>query len=519
MSGQPERKRIRVVSYAINGRGMGHLVRQLAILRAMRRICAVLELRFEPWILTSSEADTLARREGFCALKMPSKAMVKDAGLDTARFLRIARTWVLNTVAGLQPDLLVVDTFPGGSFGELLAALELAPHRALVARRVKSGFAEQESYAGLLPLYQEQIHPDDSGCGPILIRSREELLARDQARSQLGVPDGARAIYLSVGGGGDLRAPEILPKLVQSLRGSCHLVVGAGPLYQGPELRGPGITWLSRYVPMAIFNGLDGAVSAGGYNSFHELMHAGVPTVFLPQPRIADDQGERVMRAVNAGAGLLATGLSQVPGLVAQLGPAHREAALALVPENGATRAAVQCLRGLVRQSDLDWALAALPPGIRDAELPAIRLLGGVHPGQSSSLSPEPALVAERLDKWRQILAVHQPPDDLAWSLLQGIARKFPLSERGELIAGAELLFKAWAPFDDWMGALSLLRAIPTQRQLSVTRFGVWMEEWLLGHEDLFDALRDFSRLEQGGKRTVSEVMLALSDHAQRGDQ
>ena len=514
-TGPAPRRRIRVVSYAINGRGMGHLVRQLAILRAMRRICAVLELRFEPWILTSSEADTLARREGFCALKMPSKAMVKDAGLDAARFLRIARTWVLNTIAGLQPDLLVVDTFPGGSFGELLAALELAPQRALVARRVKPGFAEQDSYAGLLPLYQSQIHPDDSGCGPIMIRSREELLPRAQVRTQLGVPKGARAIYLSVGGGGDLRAPEILPKLVESLRGSCHLVVGAGPLYQGPELRGPGITWLSRYVPMELFNGLDGAVSAGGYNSFHELMHAGVPTVFLPQPRIADDQGERVMRAVSAGAGLLAKGLSQVPELVSQLGDTHRQAALDLVPENGATRAAIQCLSGLVPQAELDWALAALPAGIRDAELPAIRLLGGVHPGQAASLAPRPEQVAERLEKWRGILELHQPPDDLAWSLLQGIARKFPLSERGELISGAELLFAAWAPFDDWMGALSLLRAIPTQRQLTVGRFGEWMGEWLSGHEDLFDALRDFSRLEQGGKRSVSEVMLALSESSE----
>jgi hypothetical protein len=123
------------------------------------------------------------------------------------------------------------------------------------------------------------------------------------------------------------------------------------------------------------------------------------------------------------------------------------------------------------------------------------------------------------LDRWRQILAVHQPPNDLAWTLLQGIARKFPLSERGELITGAELLFAAWAPFGDWMGALSLLRAIPTQRQLTVTRFGEWMGEWLVGHEDLFDALRDFSRLEQGGNRTVSQVMLALSEQADQAAQ
>ena len=67
--------RLRIVSYAINGRGLGHLTRQLAILRQVRRVCALLDVQAECWVLTSSEGDTLARREGIPALKMPSKAM------------------------------------------------------------------------------------------------------------------------------------------------------------------------------------------------------------------------------------------------------------------------------------------------------------------------------------------------------------------------------------------------------------------------------------------------------------
>ena len=117
--------RLRIVSYAINGRGMGHLVRQLAILRWIRRYAALLEAKVECWILTSSEADTLARREGIPALKMPSKAMMRDADILPHRYLSIARGWVLNAVAGLQPDVLIVDTFPAGSFGELVSTLEL----------------------------------------------------------------------------------------------------------------------------------------------------------------------------------------------------------------------------------------------------------------------------------------------------------------------------------------------------------------------------------------------------------
>ena len=74
-------------------------------------------------------------------------------------------------------------------------------------------------------------------------------------------------------------------------------------LYQGPARRGPGITWLDRYLPVELMPGLDVAISAAGYNSYHELMMAGVPTIFLPQPRISDDQEERARRADAAGAG------------------------------------------------------------------------------------------------------------------------------------------------------------------------------------------------------------------------
>ncbi|HMR80382.1 MAG TPA: hypothetical protein PKD61_34980, partial [Polyangiaceae bacterium] len=91
---------LRIVSYAINGRGMGHLVRQLSILRWMRRITTLLGVRAEFWVLTSSEADTLARREGFPAFKLPSKAMLRDSGIEPHRYLALARGWVLNAVAG-----------------------------------------------------------------------------------------------------------------------------------------------------------------------------------------------------------------------------------------------------------------------------------------------------------------------------------------------------------------------------------------------------------------------------------
>ncbi len=523
--------RLRVVSYAINGRGLGHLVRQLAILRQVRRIGALLDLTVECWVLTSSEADTLARREGFCSLKIPSKAMMRDAGTDPHRYLGVARSWVLQTLAGLSPDLLLVDTFPAGSFGELVASLECARRRVLVARRVRPEFADDPAYAAMLPLYHHVVTPDATGVGPILFREREELLDRDTARRTLGAR--GRTVYVTLGGGGDPVAGTTLPALVERLRAAgWHVVVGAGPLYLGPELRGDGITWLSRYAPVELFAGLDAAVSAGGYNTFHELMHAGVPTVFLPQPRIADDQDERAARAVAAGAGRVAGSVDEVVALLEA--PGSPEAARGLVPGGGAKRAALAALQGLVPQDDLDLAQSALTPALsrllspgheRDT-LGLVRLLAG---GTATDQARRRALLADLADRGVDVPSEPAVADagalvtrffdasaaagldrETAALLVRGLARKFPAARPGELVAAVELLWPCWARFDDWMGALSLLRAVPSQRRLGIVRFAEGLVAWLHEEEDLFDAVRDFTRLEGAGRRPVSEVLLHL---------
>jgi len=542
--------RLRIVSYAINGRGLGHLTRQLAILRQVRRICALLDITAECWVLTSSEADTLARREGIPALKMPSKAMFRDAGIDPSRYLTVARGWVLNAVAGLQPDVLLVDTFPAGSFGELVPVLELARHRVLVARRVRDEFADDPSYAALLPLFGTTITPDDRGTGPILLRSRHELLSRAEARVALGVPDGVRAVYVSLGGGGDTTLPTQLPRIVDALRTmDCHVVVGAGPLYDGPERRGAGITWLSRYAPVELFAGLDAAVSAAGYNSFHELMHAGVPTVFLPLPRIADDQEERARRAEAAGAARVAMTADEVPALLAELLdlPGASAAALALVPTNGALSAALAALAPVVSSDDLAMAASILTPAVAQLLEPLarsgrgvegskramklVRLLSGGTPSEQARRRallleladaghdvPDPGphrdQTAALLTRFVGVAQTHAVPLETAMLLAEGLLRKFPAARGAQLIEAVEVLFPTWARFDDWMGAVSLLRAVPVQRRLMLPDFAVRTAQWLAGYDDLFDAVRAFSRLEGAGSRPVTEVLSLLSEGA-----
>ena len=124
MSPRPQQT-VRIVQYAVNGTGVGHLTRLLAVSRWLRRYCAFVGVRAEIFFLTSSEADGLLFAERFASFKLPSKTAIGDAGIDKRTWLALGKQWVWHSLGLLRPDLLVVDTFPRGSYGELASALDL----------------------------------------------------------------------------------------------------------------------------------------------------------------------------------------------------------------------------------------------------------------------------------------------------------------------------------------------------------------------------------------------------------
>ncbi len=408
---------LKVVAYAVNGAGVGHLTRVLALLRWMRRLALCAGRRLDVYVLTTSEAGALALREGVAVFKLPSKTAARAAGLPKEDYLRVARQWVWHSLGLLQPDLLVVDTFPGGTFGELGPALDVPARKLFVCREVRAGF-DAGGFAAWLPFYDRIVvvgesgaarhssdndfyfsaladpfseepgsakepssaagsagqvsvkqgsgkpvpgeslnwpadweAPDESQAGylpagqvvsngiafpaavrarvrrvpPIMLREPAELHDRATARRRLGIPDGALALWLSAGGGGDARAERTLTALIDALEplDDVHLVVGAGPLFTGAPRRGRGITWLTEPLAVEDFAGLDAAISAAGFNATHELLAAGVPTALFAQEKIADDQAARVARLAAAGAVLplllAADGTPDAAGLAAVL--------------------------------------------------------------------------------------------------------------------------------------------------------------------------------------------------------
>ena len=192
-------RRPRVLFYAVNGLGLGHVTRLLAIARRVRVRMPDAEILF----LTSSEAEGVIYREGFAAFKVPSRTLRAQGGIRPATYARLLQTVVLNLIAAFNPHLLVVDTFPAGVVQELLPVLRWDALKVFVYRVQRAEAASAPLMQNTLQMYNLALIPHNADeedtplppglssvwTGPILIRNRQETQSRQAARNLLGLPD------------------------------------------------------------------------------------------------------------------------------------------------------------------------------------------------------------------------------------------------------------------------------------------------------------------------------------------
>jgi UDP:flavonoid glycosyltransferase YjiC (YdhE family) len=352
----------RILFYAVNGLGLGHVTRLLAIARAVRKEKSEAQILF----LTTSEADAVIAKEGFAAVKLPSKTVVSTSRLQPAVFTKLAHTVVLNTVAAFNPALLIADTYPAGAVQELLPTLSWAMRRVFVFRAQQEERAKDPFFQSALARYDLCLIPHPEGSenvpvpqdvpaiwtGDIFLRDRSEAWPREKARGYLGLPQEGKILYVTFGGGGDEEFTKAVETTLAAAVGSDWTLAAAdAPLSRSLLPAGSKCVYRVSHYPMAeCFSAFDGAVSAAGYNTVNELLHFGVPSVLIPFPRGLDDQFARVRRLVEADAVLtcdldpssLRSALSRLsdPSTSAKL----REKSQSLVTESGAARAAQEIL-------------------------------------------------------------------------------------------------------------------------------------------------------------------------------
>lgn len=306
----------RILFYAVNGLGLGHVTRLLAIARQVRLLRSDAQCVF----LTASEAGEVIYREGFPAFKVPSRTARAVAALEPARYARMVQTTTWSVVSSFDPHVLVVDTFPAGTLQELLPVLRWNISKVFVFREQRPEYAGDPYLQHTIALYQHIIVPHLAGeidqplphgvsavwTGPILLRERPDAVSRAAARRMLRLDESRRWVLIAFGGGGDVearRAAALCAGLQQRLP-DIGLAVAPGPLWTAADL--PADCVILHHYPLAeCLAAFDGAIAAAGYNTVHELLHHGVPSVLLPIVKGVDDQFARAARYARCGAAVL----------------------------------------------------------------------------------------------------------------------------------------------------------------------------------------------------------------------
>lgn len=310
-----------------NGIGLGHLTRQLAVARALQNNAgAGKHPRITFWCF--SRGATIVREAGFnVILRHTAEHLGAEPDLwqswETsvfAHYLRARRPaaiiadgsrvepFIIDAMAqpGCHHSRLVwirrgmwrADADDGGMADVRFCDLVLVPGDLAASADAGATSRENPNPPGLS---REVETP------PVLLRTQPDPLPRRAARRALKLGLGPVCL-VSLGGDSFARTSIVHRKIAAAAeRARVRLVWAHSPLAAQPEDTGEDDRRLALYPLNPYLAGFDGAISAAGYNSFHELLLLfDKPVLFVPTTNArVDDQTARARFASEQGWAML----------------------------------------------------------------------------------------------------------------------------------------------------------------------------------------------------------------------
>ena len=299
-----------ILFMATNGAGLGHLTRSMAIARRIRSIDPNREIVF----LTTSIAVNTLHKEGFLAYHIPPKALL-PAEMTSAQWGEMLRSTLMMLFSLYDIKTVVFDgAYPYAPFVRYIGAQgelkKIWVKRGSEKPETKATRQEQEKFFDHILIPSEmgqEMRQNDSRhawVNPIVFIDKDELLSRNQVRRLFKIPDDKLFVYVQLGAGSNYNLQERLDCVFAALRKKGNIMIALGESIIGDALQiyEDDIVIIKDYPNSKYFSGFDFVISACGYNTFHELMYFGVPTLFLPIMETGtDDQMSRAMLGVKAG--------------------------------------------------------------------------------------------------------------------------------------------------------------------------------------------------------------------------
>ncbi|MFE5294149.1 hypothetical protein ACFQ8T_18370 [Isoptericola sp. NPDC056618] len=305
-----QRARPVVLFVTSNGAGMGHLTRELGIARALAPYA-------DPVFVSLSQGVPVVRKFGFPYEYVPFTSALHAPADQWNRYFRERLKRAIETY---DAACVVFDgVWPYGGLIQAVKATGVRsvwvrrgmwkPHISPDQLRTASRFdlvIEPGDFAASMDRGATTTVSDALKVEPITVISSGEILGRDEARQALHLPLGNKLALVTLGAGNinnivDMQG--LFVRAVQGLGPEWRAVVTTPPIADSSgvdEAIEVSAFPLARYA-MAF----DFAVSATGYNSYHEWLIAGLPAIWVPNhDTITDDQDARAEFAEREGLGL-----------------------------------------------------------------------------------------------------------------------------------------------------------------------------------------------------------------------
>jgi hypothetical protein len=319
-----------VIFAASNGVGIGHLSRLVAIARRMEPTTPIL-------FATQAQAVGAVERLGYLAHYMPSANYV---GGDFDVWDEWFRYDLEQLIDAYDASLVVYDG-NNPSPGLIRAVAPRRDCRLAWVRRglwgnLDSPFIDNSRWFDIILEPGElEGQPDDGVTArrrdeaivvpPIRLLDAADLLTREDAAKALGLDPGRPAALIQLGAGYNRDVVALLDQLIGTLQQQVpQLQLAIAEWVNGAQALNywPNVTYLRGYPLSQYFAAFDFSVAAAGYNTFHEVMSFGLPTIFIPNRHpTMDDQAARALhaQALQAAFELDEADLSDLPDLVTLL--------------------------------------------------------------------------------------------------------------------------------------------------------------------------------------------------------
>jgi UDP:flavonoid glycosyltransferase YjiC (YdhE family) len=308
----------RVLFVSSNGTGMGHLTRLLAMAtRSSDRI--------EPFFFSMSSAVPVVAQFGYSWEYCPSR---EDLGVRSSKWNLFFESRFTEILRRYDPQALVFDgTWPyrglenaRKQFPDVLYAWS---RRGMWHHGHRTDGLEKSAWFDLVIEPGEFAAPADRGptvgrtdavrVGPVCLLDPPQILDRAAARAELGMSADEQAILVTLGGG---NVNDVGPDLnvisrAVARRPGWTVYATRAPITRIAAYHQADIRTISCYPLCRVLKAFDAAVVACGYNSYHESILAAIPTIFVPQPRVTDDQPARARYARETGVAVAVDHISE----------------------------------------------------------------------------------------------------------------------------------------------------------------------------------------------------------------